>query len=115
MLEIEKLNEFLSELRNLYNGKYVSFSDLEKVKEKFSDFSLEKREIRKQKMKLLFRFRFRELFRFSKKIKTLKTFLEKREELNSEFIKNEQATSSTCGRCWEAPCATPPCGRTGPM
>ena len=87
---MDEINIFLSELENLYRERYVSFSDLEEVKEKFSDFDLDKRKFCKEKAKLFFSFRFKRFLELRKKTKALESFLEKRNELNRDFIKKEQ-------------------------
>ena len=86
---MNEYDDILGELRTLYDRRYVSFSDLEELKNSFGkDINLAA--MNKKCKRLFFGFHFCEAWKLWWKKRELSRYLEKREELNKKFIAAER-------------------------
>ena len=84
-------NDPLSELRNLYQDRYVSYSDLQEIVIKYRLKSSTKRELIVTKLKFLLKLQLSSLREYSRTTGQLYKYLNCRNRLNQKFIKREQA------------------------
>ncbi|MBR3172615.1 UvrD-helicase domain-containing protein [Candidatus Saccharibacteria bacterium] len=86
-------NDPLNELRKLYQHRYISQSDLADFIKEHHLSAPTKHEITIQKLKLLFSFNFCAFKDYCRTTGELYKYLNRRQQLNDEFIKREQAKS----------------------
>ena len=86
---MNEYDEILGELRTLYDGRYVSFSDLEELKNSFGK-DIDLAAMNKKCKRLFFGFHFCEAWKLWRKKRELSRYLEKREEINKKFIAVER-------------------------
>lgn len=82
--------ELLRELTALYQRQYVSKSDLDALKSRYSCHPLTKKSLKKQKRNYLWRFDLAGLKNFYQTEVKLYRYLAQRNQLNQKFIKKEQ-------------------------
>ena len=86
---MNEYDEILGELRTLYNGRYVSFSDLEELKNSFGR-NIDIAAMKKRCKRLFLGFHFGKAWRLWRDTRELIRYLEKREKINKKFITLEQ-------------------------
>lgn len=87
--------ELLEGLEALYEGRYVSYDDLEVFKAKQDGKLLNEENGKKELRKLFWGFHFIKWWKLRKVIKRIQDLLENRNDINREFIRKEQGKKYT--------------------